>query len=390
MIVERNAMSGLASNLESEQLRKPPSSGPVAETKPPGRLGKIWIDLDNSPHVPFFAPIIEELELSGHSILLTARDCFQVCDLANLFNLNYRRIGRHYGKNPIWKFAGLFWRSLQLIPAALRDKPILALSHGSRSQLLVANLLRIPSVTIADYEFARIWMLVHPTWVIIPEIIADNTIHANKKHILKYPGIKEDVYVPRFNPDPNILTKFGFDEKDVIVLVRPPATEAHYHRPESDELFEAVLNFLGKKPQVKMILLPRNERQAADVRSKWATLFANGQILIPNSVLDGLNLIWYSDLVISGGGTMNREATALGVPVYSIFRGKIGAVDRYLASMGRLTLIENPGDVVNKLVLKKRNHSSGAQDRPNTTLHTIIQHITTILKETYPEKCYAL
>jgi predicted glycosyltransferase len=389
MTVGGNAMSGLASNLDSEQLRKAPL-GPAAVTTPSDGSGKIWIDLDNSPHVPFFAPIIEELEQSGHSILLTARDCFQVCELADLLNLSYRRVGRHYGKNPIWKLAGLCWRSLQLIPAVLRDKPVLALSHGSRSQLLVANLLRIPSVTIADYEFARIWMLVHPTWVITPEIIADSAIHARKDHILKYPGIKEDVYVPRFNPDPSVLAKFGVDGKDVIVLVRPPATEAHYHRPESDELFEAVLNFLGGKPQVKMILLPRNERQAADIRSRWATLFATGQILIPNSVVDGLNLIWYSDLVISGGGTMNREAAALGVPVYSIFRGKIGAVDRYLASVERLTLIENLEDIGNKLILKKRNRSSTVQKLPNTALYTIMQHITAILKQTYPEKCQAL
>src|ERR1019366_3349169 len=207
----------------------------------------------------------------------------------------------------------------------------------------------------------------------------DSTIHARKDHILKYPGIKEDVYVPRFNPDPGILAKFGVDGKDVIVLVRPPATEAHYHRPESDELFEAVLNFLGGKPQVKMILLPRNERQAADIRSRWATLFATGQILI-----------WYSDLVISGGGTMNREAAALGVPVYSIFRGKIGAVDRYLASVERLTLIENLEDIENKLILKKRSRSSTVQKLPNTALHTIMQHITAILKQIYPEKCQAL
>jgi len=389
MTVEGNAMSGLASNLDSEQLRKSPLRPAAVTTRSDG-AGKIWIDLDNSPHVPFFAPIIEELEQSGHSILLTARDCFQVCELADLLNLSYRRVGRHYGKNPIWKLAGLGWRSLQLIPTVLREKPVLALSHGSRSQLLVANLLRIPSVTIADYEFARIWMLVHPTWVITPEIIADSAIHARQDHILKYPGIKEDVYVPRFNPDPMVLAKFGVDRADVVVLVRPPATEAHYHRPESDELFEGVLNFLGGKPQVKMILLPRNERQGADIRSKWATLFATGQILIPNSVLDGLNLIWHSDLVISGGGTMNREAAALGVPVYSIFRGKIGAVDRYLASVERLTLIENLEDIGNKLILKKRNRSSTVQKRPNTTLSTIMQHITTILKRTYPEKCQAL
>jgi predicted glycosyltransferase len=389
-MVGGNGMPGLAPNLDSEQLQKAPSLASTVVTNPRGCLGKIWIDLDNSPHVPFFAPIIEELERSGYSVVLTARDCFQVCELADLFNLTYRRVGRHYGKNPVWKLAGLGWRSLQLVPGALRDKPVLALSHGSRSQLLAANLLRIPSVTIADYEFARIWMLVHPTWVITPEIIADSTIHARKEHILKYPGIKEDVYVPRLDPDSRILAKLGLGGTDVVVLVRPPATEAHYHRPESDELFKGVLDFLGGKPHVKMILLPRNERQAANIRSKWPTLFAKGQILIPDSVLDGLNLIWHSDLVISGGGTMNREAAALGVPVYSIFRGKIGAVDRYLASVERLTLIENLEDIGNKLILKKRDRSSNLPERPNTTLCTIVRHITNIMKQTYPEKCQAL
>jgi predicted glycosyltransferase len=383
MTVETKTMSGPELKLDSQRLSPAAvlvKGHEVVATRTDSS-GKIWIDLDNSPHVPFFAPIIEELEQAGYGVLVTARDCFQVCELADLLKLNYRRVGRHYGKNPVWKLAGLGWRSLQLVPAVLGDRPVLALSHGSRSQLLVANMLRIPSVTIADYEFAKIWMLVRPTWVMTPEIIAESAIHARKENILKYPGIKEDVYVPRFNPDPSLLAKLGLDERDVIVLVRPPATEAHYHRPESDELFEEVLNFLGSKPQVKMILLPRNQRQGADIRSKWAALFATGQILIPNSVLDGLNLIWHSDLVISGGGTMNREATALGVPVYSIFRGEIGAVDRYLASTGRLMLIESREEVASKLRLNKRDRYSDGQERSNITLNTIVQHITGILKE---------
>jgi uncharacterized protein len=319
---------------------------------------RIWVDLDNSPHVPFFAPIIDELENSGYSVFVTARDCFQVCDLADLLHLNYRRVGRHYGKNTILKLTGLCWRALQLLPSILHFKPQLAVSHGSRSQLIVANLLRIPSITVADYEFAKIWMLVRPTWVITPEIIPSENVHRSQDRILKYPGIKEDVYVPRFKPDPSILRSLGLQSlRDLIVVVRPPATEAHYHRPETDVLFSEVLKFLGSRPGVKVILLPRNEHQAAEIRSKWRTLFESGQILIPSRVTDGLNLIWNSDLVISGGGTMNREAAALGVPVYSIFRGEIGAVDRYLASAGRLILIERPEDVADKVVLRKRDRT---------------------------------
>lgn len=355
------------------------ASGPSGS---PGQKAKIWIDLDNSPHVPFFAPIIDELVHSGYSVVVTARDCFQVCDLADLLRLRYVRVGRHYGKNRMLKLAGVCWRALQLLPAVLREKPQLALSHGSRSQLVVANVLRIPAVTIADYEFAKIWMLVRPNWVIIPEIIPSDTIRCPRDRVLNYPGIKEDVYIPRFTPDPSILTWLGMTRAtDIMVLIRPPATEAHYHRPASDALFATVIEFLGRRPQVKMVLLPRNERQAEDIRSKWSSLFAKRQILIPDRVTDGLNLIWHSDLVISGGGTMNREAAALGVPVYSIFRGQIGAVDRYLVSAGRLTLIERPEDVASKLILSKRYRTQRTDHRQNGALNTIVEHVKAIQKQ---------
>ena len=369
------------------QLAVKPSTETVPElrlahdaSRKPRKARTIWIDLDNSPHVPFFAPIIEELDKSGYSVLVTARDCFQVCELAELLHLNYRRVGRHYGKNTARKLVGLCWRALQLVPGVLWNRPHLAVSHGSRSQLVAANLLRIPSLTIADYEFAKIWKVVHPSWVITPEIIPSNSIPFPKNRVLKYPGIKEDVYVPKFKPDSPALASLGLaTTSHIVVLIRPPATEAHYHRPESDELFAAALSFLGTKPDVRMILLPRNEHQAAAIRSKWNSLHATGQIVIPNRVTDGLNLIWHSDLVISGGGTMNREATALGVPVYSIFRGEIGAVDRYLASVGRLILIERPEDIASKLVLAKRNRARQIDHHQNGALNTIVKHVQTIL-----------
>lgn len=352
----------------------------AVEAKGPTSGKKIWIDLDNSPHVPFFTPIIEELRKLGHTVVVTARDCFQVCDLADLMHLDYRRVGRHYGKHTFWKLTGLGWRSLQLLPEIVRDRPQLAISHGSRSQLLAANLLRIPSVTVADYEFAKIWMIVRPSWVITPEVIPSDRINCPSERVLKYPGIKEDVYVPRFKPDSSILTRLGLNgSTEITALIRPPATEAHYHRPETDELFSAVLTFLSSRPDVKIVLLPRNERQANDIRGKWATLFRKGQALIPNQVVDGLNLIWHSDLVVSGGGTMNREAAALGVPVYSIFRGETGAVDRYLASEGRMTMLEKPEDVGTKLLLRKRNRNLNPLSQ--FTLPAIVKHVESILNQ---------
>ena len=343
------------------------------------RGGKIWIDLDNSPHVPFFKPIIEELKNRGHDVVITARDCFQVCGLADLMNMEYTKIGRHYGKNKLLKAAGLLIRSIQLIPALSLEKPTLSISHGSRSQVVASALFNIPSVVIADYEYAQI--VVKPTYMIVPELISDKAVKGFKKDVYKYPGIKEDVYVPSFQPDPSIRKELNIKEGELLVTIRPPATEAHYHNPESELLFEETINFLGRHTDTRMVILPRNEKkQTTWVRNNWSEWCNSGKIIIPEHVVDGLNLIWHSDFVISGGGTMNREAAALGVPVYSIFRGKIGAVDQYLSENGRLILLESVEDVRTKITLSKR-HRSDALERVNLrTITRIIEIVENILE----------
>ena len=342
---------------------------------------KIWIDLDNSPHVPFFKPIIDKLNKRGYGTLLTARDCFQVCGLADLAHLEYRKIGRHYGKNKILKVAGLLIRCIQLMPTVLREKPDIAVSHGSRSQVVISTMLNIPTVVIADYEFTQ--RVARPSYVIVPEMIPDASVKHYAKSVFKYPGIKEDVYVPDFKPDASILGELGISDKELVVTMRPPATEAHYHNPESELLFEATINYLGKQKNTRMVILPRNEKkQTAWVKSNWSEWCESRKIIFPEHVVDGLNLIWHSDLVISGGGTMNREAAALGVPVYSIFRGKIGAVDRYLSDNGRLILLETVEDVQTKILLSKRHLSDKRNNSNRAACDRIVELIENILKET--------
>jgi uncharacterized protein len=164
-----------------------------------------------------------------------------------------------------------------------------------------------------------------------------------------------------------------------VVTARPLADEAHYHNPESDELFAAAIDVLSKEARTKVILLPRNHRQEGVLRSSYGTLFAEGKLIIPEHAVDGLNLIWYSDLVISGGGTMNREAAALGVPVYSVFRGKIGAVDRYLANSGRLVLLESVQDVKTRLLLKSRLRTERPENLSGATLAAIVNQVADVL-----------
>lgn len=322
--------------------------------KQPSCLGKkVWIDIDNSPHIPFFLPIIDELKAQGVEVILTARDIYQVCELLEFFQLPCKVIGRHYGKNKFLKVVGSFLRVIQLGPTAAGSRPDLAISHGSRAQLLICKMMRIPTMMLHDYEHSTKTGFIEPDWLLMPDMIPLGAMSRNTERVLQYPGLKEDVYVPRFKPDPSILKQLGISTDELIVAVRPPASEAHYHNPESDVLFAETMRFLGSIPKVRAVTLPRNGRQKEQLRAAWREMIADGRMVIPDSPVDGLNLIWFSELVVSGGGTMNREAAALGVPVYSIFRGKIGAVDHYLARQGRMILIENVQDVHSKIEVSR-------------------------------------
>lgn len=346
---------------------------------------KIWIDLDNSPHVPFFKPIIHELEARGFTVVITVRDFAQTAALADLHNLNYVKIGHHYGKHIINKVVGTILRSTQLLPYIYREKPALAIAHGARSLFIVARLLGIPALCMTDYEHSK-GNLLGINWFMVPDVISKSSIRTHGiplNRILTYPGIKEDVYVPFFKPDPSVLRELDVPKGNFVALIRPPAVEAHYHNPEGEVLYSAVIDFLAARKDVSMILLSRYPKQVEELKSRYATLIEERLIVIPKAVYDGLNLIWFSDFVISGGGTMNREAAALGVPVYSIFRGPLGAVDRYLAENGRLVLLESVRDVVSKIIVNRRKRPFIAEDTKNQTLESIVESIISVWRVTY-------
>jgi len=347
----------------------------------PAARKKIWVDLDNSPHVPFFRPIIEELRKKDYEVLVTARDAYQVRELLDYYEVPGRIVGRHYGKLKVLKALGTCWRALALVRAVRKESPDLAMSHGSRACLLASTMLKIPNMTLADYEFVAKVPTIKPTWLMVPSVVPDEALSLSGSKIMKYPGIKEDVYLSRFRPDPGLRMRLGISPDALLVMVRPPATEAHYHNPESEGLLtEALRRFVGEA-NATIILLPRNKRQEAELRAAWAKDVASGRVLIPEHVEDGLNLIWNSDLVISGGGTMNREAAAMGVPVYSIFRGKIGAVDRYLVEQGRLILLETADDVRTKIMAVPRKQSKQVLSQTNSpALQTIVQSVVSILE----------
>ena len=363
-------MSSSAASLNPRSLHVAPS---------PARK-KIWVDLDNSPHVPFFRPIIDELRKRNYEVLVTARDAYQVRELLEFYAVPARLIGRHYGKHKVLKGMGTCWRALAVTAGVRKEKIDLAITHGSRACVIACALLGIPDILLFDYEFAAKIPGIKPTWLMAPGVIADRH-KGNGTQIINYPGIKEDVYLSRFRPDYGVKTRLGIPSDDLLVMVRPPATEAHYHNPESEGLLTETIDRFVRTPGARILLLPRNKRQEADLRSAWPDAIAQRQILIPDHVEDGLNLIWNSDLVVSGGGTMNREAAALGVPVYSIFRGKIGAVDTYLAEQGRLVLLETVDDVKTKIKTVRRDpHKQRLNEENSPALDTIVQNIISIVE----------
>lgn len=367
-------------------LLVPPESVPRAlrrfrrETEMKTTIPCVWIDLDNSPHVPFFHPIVDQLRAQGHAVLLTARDAFQVTELARLHGMPCVTVGRHFGKNKVMKGLGLLVRAAQLLPRAARVMPTIAVSHGSRAQTMVARLLGIPSVVIADYE--HVTHINRADCMIVPDVIPREVASRFADRVLQYPGIKEDVYAATFLPDPALAEQLGLAADDIVVTVRPPATEAHYHNPEAEGLLDAVMALLAAADRVRIVMLPRNSKQGAVVSGRWSELLASGKMVIPRSAVDGLNLVWHSDLVVSGGGTMNREAAALGVPVYSIFRGSIGAVDRYLADQHRMTLLTSAEEVRSGIRLVKRDRLLERARPSRAALDSIVAAIESIVSDT--------
>jgi predicted glycosyltransferase len=305
---------------------------------------RIWIDVTNSPHVLFFRPILRRLDDAGVPWTLTARDFAQTLGLLHRFGIAHTVIGRHGGASLRGKGLGLVRRSGSLVRFGRGRGFTQAVSHGSNDLAIAARLLRIHSTVLHDFEGATGMHKVNfrlADKVMLPEVIpfeALAPLGLDRGRHRPYPGLKEQVALADFEPDPGVLEELGLDREQLIVVMRPPATMSLYHRGLHNTVFEAVLTrVLDEGAQV--VLLPRTPEQAAS--------FAGiGGLVIPAAPVDGPSLVWSADAVISAGGTMNREAAVLGVPTWTTFAGELGAVDRQLIAEGRMRVLERPEDVV--------------------------------------------
>ncbi len=319
---------------------------------------RIWIDLTNSPHVLVMRPVIEVLEREGHEVRVTARDFAQTLGLLRRFQIPHTAIGHHRGERLAAKAGGLALRSAALARWARAEgrggRFDIALGHGSNDVSVAAALLGIPSATMFDYEWAAVQHHVNcrlARAVVVPDAIPPERLdrYGARGKVRAYEGLKEEYYLADFEPDPVILAELQLDSERPIVVVRTPPEVSLYHRFEND-LFAQVLERLRTAAEgegVQSVLLPRTEAQRAELR-------AVPGFVVPEQAIDAQSLIAYADLVISAGGTMNREAVALGTPVYTTFEGRLGAVDEHLIQMGRLNKLRDPA----QLDLKKRSPGS--------------------------------
>ena len=296
----------------------------------------VWIDLDNAPHVLFFSPIIRHLEGGGHRVVVTVRDFGYTEVLARQAGLDITRVGRHPGANKALKALAIAHRAVRLAGWTRGRGVDVAVSHGSRGLAVGAYLARIPSLILFDYEFVSTGLFSGlSTRLLLPDALRDTAVgRTSTSEVRFYPGLKEEVYLGAGEPRLDLRTELGIPEDRVVALLRPPATSAHYHHRDSEGIFRIVLDRVASDASAFGVVAPRTAEQARRVADQ---LPDRASFRILEEPADGPSLILASDLVVGGGGTMNREAAALGVPVYSIFSGPVGAIDRQLAEDGRLT-----------------------------------------------------
>jgi uncharacterized protein len=310
---------------------------------------RVWVDLTNSPHVLVMRPLIEAMREDGHDVEVTARAFAQTLELCERFGLAHTVIGRHRGGRPASKGLGLVSRSVALACWGRGRRFDVALGHGSNDVTVAAGLLRIPSATAFDYEFATAQHQVNcrlARVVMVPEAIPPERLYrfGARGKLRRYPGLKEEYYLADFEPDAAVLDELGLDRERALLVVRTPPEVSLYHRFENP-LFRRVLEWLAAK-ELQTVVLPRTPAQAAEVGRL-------GPFTIPAHAVDAQSLVAYADLVVSAGGTMNREAVALGTPVYTTFEGRLGAVDEKLLREGRLRRLYDPAAMV---VERRRAH----------------------------------
>ncbi|KAA3658471.1 MAG: DUF354 domain-containing protein [Calditrichaeota bacterium] len=337
-------------------------------------MKKIWIDISTPPQVLFLRPIITALQAKGYDLIITTRNSTETVPLADKYKIPHVAIGSHGGKTMSGKSAAILLRAFQLFKYIWNKDIALAVSHASFSQSIAARIKRIPIVTFDDYEgnpalhiLCRVADKIY-----VPEIFKNENLYrfgATEEKIEKFAGLKENVYLADFSPDPEFLLKNGIPSEKVLVTMRPPNLVAAYHRFENP-LFDKLLRYVLDNKNTFVVLLPRGKEQL-----QYYKKFEHPNLLVPTQVLDGPNLLYYSDLVLGAGGTMNREASVLGTPVYTLFKGEMGSVDQNLIRMSKMFRVMDESGFTQIKFEKRQNRDTLNLQQNELLVEEVVQKI---------------
>ncbi|MFZ5974875.1 MAG: DUF354 domain-containing protein [Bacillota bacterium] len=340
-------------------------------------MQKIWLDITNSPHVIFYNPIIQKLKARGYEVVVTAREYAQTKGLLELFEIEHHMIGRHRGKSKLKKLMGLFERSNTLYKFGKDKNFDAAVSMGSQDLMIAARRLKIPHMTLFDYEysFGHHISFRLSRFILSPAGVPEKVLKkfGAKDKVVFYPGLKEqfyigyylDLYNKKYDAKHNPITQvLDVDEKRVIIVMRPEATQAHYQTNKNTLSFDLLEYLDNHEKNPVIIVLPRVESQKQEYVAKG---YKN--VIIPEKVINGIDLVASCDLVIGAGGTINREAAAVGTPVYTIFQGgQMCAVDTMLIATKRMVNIQDKNDF-DKIIIEKKKAVPQCQGEDNSEIY---------------------
>ncbi len=318
----------------------------------------VWVDCTAAAHPLVLRPLIERFEADGHEVFITAREYGQTLGILDRLGMEYTVVGAHGGGSKLGKARALAGRSARLARVVWERRPQLGIAHGSVDLALVCACFRVPSVQMQDYEFAQLQRQIAfrlARRVLVPETIPLERmakLGVKGEKLVRYPGLKEEYYLADFEPDPAVLGELGLDREKVLVVVRPPPETSEYHA--RNDLYGATIDRLAAAPEAQAVVIPRTGAQGEAVRALGAA-----NLIVPERAIDAQSLIAYADLVVSAGGTMNREAVALGTPVFTTFTGRMGGVDEALIAEARLRVLEDPA----ALQLRRREAPAGVLHR---------------------------
>jgi uncharacterized protein len=306
----------------------------------------VWADIENEPQVQYLLPLLEACRRRGAETFVTARDSGATFELLADRKVAYDPVGASYGASKPAKVLGLVLRARALSAVLRRRRIPDVLVCASRAAVLAARRMRVPSFVVSDYEHANLTLF---RWsrstIMFPDTIAVSAYRSrgiSPGRLVAFRGLKEDLTFAGLDLDAVERLSFGTGS-ELRVLVRPPAEESHYYARRSRELYLAALRRFATQDNVVVVLSPRYERQRDDLD---LVQFANQPVVLARP-LPFLTLLRSVDAVLTSGGTMLREAAYLGVPAYSLFGSRLGAVDRHLAEIGRATLLSSERDIAN-------------------------------------------